>query len=65
MDKYKRAEAALKRLRDRIGAYPMAEALKISPQAVYKWEVIPLTRLKEVCRLYGGTLQGYRPDAIE
>lgn len=65
MDKYSRAEAALERLRFRIGAYKMARELKISPQAVYKWEVVPLTRLKDICRLYGGTIQTYRPDAFE
>lgn len=65
MDKYSRAEAALKRLKDKHGSYQIADALDISPQAVYKWDVIPMTRLKEVCRLFGGTLQGYRPDAFE
>ena len=65
MDKYARAEAALKALKKKHTQAAIADALGIRPQAVGQWTVIPLNRLKMVCAKFGGTLQSYRPDAFE
>jgi hypothetical protein len=64
MSTIRKARAACKRLLKAHGAMQVAEALRISHQAVYKWEVIPLVHLKALHRLYGLELHELRPDII-
>ena len=47
---------------EKITVSEMSKQLGISVQAIYKWEVVPLNRVKDVERITGIPREELRPD---
>lgn len=46
------------------GMSRLAAALKITPQAVYDWEIVPAERCRQVAAISGRSVHELRPDVF-